>query len=67
MLDYRLDGKDCLRVAKEIRTDCPMLPMIAISCSVTIAESYADYGFNGFLAKPFQLDRLYTLLRSLIV
>lgn len=65
MLDYKLDGRECLRTAKTIRRSYPTLPLVATSCNETIAETYRDHGFDGCIAKPFDLDCLYVLLRKL--
>ena|ERR1700744_460991 len=66
MLDYKLDGRECLRVAKDIRLSFPRLPLVASSCSPALSETYREAGFDGYVAKPFDLDTLYQLLRKLL-
>jgi DNA-binding response OmpR family regulator len=66
MLDYRLDGKDCIYFARLIKKSYPELPLIASSCNSVIEENYQVYGFDGFLAKPFDLNYLYQTLKNLI-
>lgn len=66
ILDYRLDGKDCRKVAKLIKNAFPSLPLIASSCNSTIEMDYAKHGFDGYLSKPFELDCLYQKLRKFI-
>ena len=66
MLDYRLDGKDCIHIARLIKKSYPDLPLIASSCNPVIEENYKGHGFDGYLCKPFDLDYLYQTLRSFI-
>lgn len=64
MLDYKLNGEECLKAYKEIRGKYPHLPVIALSCNSNIHSEYSRVGFDGYIAKPFDIDHLYTVLRE---
>jgi DNA-binding NtrC family response regulator len=64
VLDYRLTGYRCLEVLKNIKTKYPHLPVIATSCNSNIHQEYSQLGFDGYIAKPFDLDLLYRILRK---
>ena len=66
MLDYRLDGKKCLEIFVEIKNRYPHLPLIALSCNHNINTVAPELGFDGYIAKPFDLDELYRTLRRFI-
>ena len=66
ILDYRLDGKECMQVAKMLKKTYPTLPLIASSCNAKIDEDYCRYGFDGYLSKPFDLECLYQTLKNFI-
>src|SRR6202012_1315017 len=66
MLDHKLDGRESIRTAKNIRFHFPLLPLVASSCNTALNHTYREEGFNGYLAKPFDLDELYRLLRQLL-
>ena len=66
MLDYRLDGKRCLEIFKEIKDLYPHLPLIALSCNHNINTVASEIGFDDYIPKPFDLDHLYTTLRRFI-
>jgi len=64
ILDYRMDGNDCVRICREIKARYPHLPVVAMSCNSNINEVYNRHGFDDYIEKPFHLDRLYTVLRK---
>jgi DNA-binding NtrC family response regulator len=64
VLDYRLDGKDCIRICREIKAHYPHLPVVAMSCNSNINQVYDQYGFDDYIEKPFDLDHLYQVLRK---
>jgi DNA-binding NtrC family response regulator len=66
ILDYRLTGYRCLEVLKNIKGKYPNLPVIATSCNSNIHQVYNKLGFDGYIAKPFDLDLLYRVLRKYI-
>lgn len=64
MLDYRLEGLDCIRICREIKASHPHLPVVAMSCNSNINEVYDRNGFDDYIEKPFDLDYLYEVLRK---
>jgi DNA-binding NtrC family response regulator len=64
VLDYRLDGKECIRICREIKVRYPHLPVVAMSCNSNINEVYDRDGFDDYIEKPFDLDYLYEVLRK---
>lgn len=64
VLDYRLAGKDCARMCREIKARYPHLPVVAMSCNSNINEVYDQHGFDDYISKPFDLDHLYQVLRK---
>lgn len=63
VLDYRLEGKDCIRICREIKARYPHLPVVAMSCNSNINEVYDRHGFDDYIEKPFDLEHLYQVLR----
>lgn len=64
ILDYRLTGYRCLEVLHSVKNKYPHLPVIATSCNSNINQEYSLLGFDGYIAKPFDLDLLYKILRK---
>ncbi|MGN7786427.1 response regulator [Niabella sp. 22666] len=64
MMDIRLSDEDCINACKAIKKKYPHLPVIALSCNNNIHEQYDKHGFDGYINKPFDLDLLYSILRS---
>ena len=64
LLDFKLDGKECMRVLREIKVKYPHLPVVAASCNANINANYDRLGFDDNIPKPFDLDMLYSILRS---
>jgi DNA-binding response OmpR family regulator len=64
MLDYRLDGKHCVDICHQIKAAYPHLPVIAMSCNSNINDEYDRHGFDDYISKPFDLDKLYAVLRK---
>jgi DNA-binding NtrC family response regulator len=63
VVDYRLEGKDCIRICREIKVRYPHLPVVAMSCNSNINEVYDRHGFDDYIPKPFDLGHLYEVLR----
>jgi DNA-binding NtrC family response regulator len=63
-LDYRMAGEDCRRLCGDIKQRYPHLPVLALSCNSNINEVYSQFGFDGYIPKPFDLDLLYRVLRK---
>ncbi|MGF7040333.1 response regulator [Mucilaginibacter lappiensis] len=64
ILDYRLEGTDCIRICREIKARHAHLPVVAMSCNSNINEVYDREGFDDYIEKPFDLDHLYEVLRK---
>jgi DNA-binding response OmpR family regulator len=64
VLDYRLEGKECVRICREIKSRYAHLPVVAMSCNSNIHEVYDQHGFDDYIHKPFDLNHLYEVLRK---
>jgi DNA-binding NtrC family response regulator len=64
ILDYRLKGGRSVDILQSIKKKYPHLPVIATSCNNNIHQEYSKLGFDGYVAKPFDLDLLYRILRK---
>jgi DNA-binding response OmpR family regulator len=64
VLDYKLEGKDCIDICHKIKARYPYVPVIAVSCNVGIDIEYAKNGFDGYIKKPFDLDLLYKIIKK---
>ena len=53
--DIRMPHMDGTELLKALRNIAPNLPVIALSGCVD-PEDVADYDFDGFVKKPFELD-----------
>ncbi|WP_449437003.1 response regulator [Pedobacter steynii] len=66
ILDFKLTGECCIRICRQIKRLWPKLPVLAISCNSNIASVYRQFGFDGYLEKPFDLDRLVAVVRRFV-
>lgn len=64
VLDFRLEGTECVRICREIKARYPHLPVVAMSCNSNINELYDKHGFDDYIPKPFDLEHLYNVLRK---
>lgn len=64
MLDYKMDGEECIKTCKSIKSRYPHLPVVALSCNTNIREVYSIHGFDDYIPKPFDLELLYKVLRK---
>lgn len=64
MLDFKIHGAAALAVLRKIKAKHPFLPVIAISCNNNINGVAIAAGFDDYIAKPFDLDLLYQVLRK---
>jgi len=62
VLDYVLSGEQCIFICREIKRKYPQLPVLALSCNSNIYDLYRKNGFDGYIEKPFDLDKLYEIL-----
>ncbi|MDP9046670.1 MAG: response regulator [Bacteroidota bacterium] len=66
LLEYFLDGANCIESCRQIKSIYPRLPVIALSCNNHINELYEQGGFDDYIRKPFDLAVLYKVLRKQI-
>ncbi|MDT3402028.1 response regulator [Mucilaginibacter terrae] len=59
LLDFAYAGKLCIKWCSHIKRLYPTLPVIALSCSNNIGETYNAHGFDDCICKPFDLAHLY--------
>ena len=59
--DIRMPNMDGTSLLKAIRNIAPNLPILALSGYVE-AEEVAEFGFDGFVRKPFALDEFRTIV-----
>ena len=58
LLDYKLAGEQSINICQSVKRRFPQLPVIALSCNLTIQKEYARAGFDDYIEKPFELDHL---------
>jgi|GEM_PF-1109658 len=58
ILDFILDGKEALGSLALIKRIDQTIPVVAISCNINISQTFRQYGFDGFVEKPFDLNTL---------
>ena len=64
LLDVLIADHDGRIICKKLKTDKMIanIPIILVSAHIQTADDYADYGADGFVAKPFDVDELlYTI------
>ena len=64
MMDYPLQGERSLGVCRRIKATYPRLPVIASGCNNNIHQEYNKLGFDCYIAKSFDLDLLYHIMRK---
>lgn len=64
ILNYEFNNHTCIQLCLSIKRKYPHLPVLAISCNYNINLEYSKHGFDGYIAKPFDLDLLYRILRN---
>ncbi|MFP3335741.1 hypothetical protein SB761_34125, partial [Pseudomonas sp. SIMBA_064] len=63
---YRLDGSMSKQICFLIKEQYPHLPVIALSCNYNIDRLYGEGGFDDYIRKPFDLDKLYSVIKKYI-
>ena len=70
LMDIAMPVLDGLGAARKIRADSslPYIPIIAISAFNTggFLQAAYDVGFDGYLTKPIDFDRMVNLIKSLL-
>ncbi|MGS2721149.1 ATP-binding protein [Paraglaciecola aestuariivivens] len=66
LMDIQMPIMDGVNATLKIRQQDAHIPIIACTANVMSGEveSYLEKGFNGYLSKPFELDKLYELLEK---
>jgi DNA-binding response OmpR family regulator len=67
LLDFKLDGRICIEMCRQIKAKYPHLPVLALSCNSNIDIVYNKHEFDGYIKKPFDLDLLYRILKEHLV
>lgn len=67
LLDCWLSNYSGKRMCQWIKSHFPQLPVIAFSCDEGINAQYRSLGFDDYINKPFDLDRLYQVVRKQII
>jgi CheY-like chemotaxis protein len=70
LMDIAMPGTDGLEATRKLRADVTMqnIPVIALTAYDTggFRRAAADAGFDGYLTKPINFDRLHELIHSLL-
>lgn len=68
MLDVHLPGRSGLDVLRSVRHRWPALPVIVTTAfgGAESEEAATSLGASAYLAKPFRMERLFTVLRRLL-
>ncbi|WP_170132591.1 response regulator [Pedobacter cryoconitis] len=64
VLDFRLSGEECTCLCAAIKKDFPCIPIVALSCNHNIQKQYAICGFDDYVAKPFDIEHLLSVMRK---
>jgi DNA-binding response OmpR family regulator len=57
-------GKQSVKLCSWIKAHFPTVPVIAFSCDNQIGQNFREMGFDAYLAKPFDLQELYSTVRE---
>lgn len=70
LMDIAMPGVDGLEATRKLRQDASLrsIPIIALTAYDTggFRRAAADAGFDGYLTKPINFDRLHDLIQSLL-
>ncbi|RZK58584.1 MAG: response regulator [Pedobacter sp.] len=58
ILEFKLKGLDAIKLCEQFKREFPSMVILAISCNEDIETTSAISGFDGFIAKPFEIDVL---------
>lgn len=66
LLDVLLSGKDGREIAKKLKKDreTKKIPIVIISAHPSAQKTIKDSGAEHFLAKPFDVDDLFKILKK---
>jgi DNA-binding response OmpR family regulator len=58
IIEFKLRGLEAINLCRQFKSKFPSMVMLAISCNAEIDSRYKTFGFDGFIAKPFDIDVL---------
>lgn len=64
LLDCWLSNYSAGQVSQWIKAHFPHLPVVAFSCDNLIEDNYRQFGFDGYIKKPFDLKVLYKVIKK---
>ncbi len=66
LLDLLLSGKDGSEITRELKSEADLktVPIVIVSAHPAARVTALESGADDFLAKPFDLDELFTLLKK---
>jgi len=64
ILDFKLNGQECILAYQQISHLRPDLPVIVMSCNPEINITYREHGFRDYIIKPFDLDEFERVCRK---
>jgi DNA-binding response OmpR family regulator len=64
IIEYKIKGFEAKTLLKKIKEKDQEPILLAISCNADIDMSYKTNGFEGFIAKPFDLDELLNTIET---
>jgi len=67
LLDYKLEGVECIWLCQQLKKSFPDIPVIALSCNLNIKDKYAKAGFDSYIEKPFDLHHLISVVESYVL
>lgn len=69
VLDILLSGKDGRDICRKLKSqaDTRHVPIVMISAHPDAERSARDVGANAFVAKPFSIDHLLTVVETLLL
>ena len=68
LLDVLISNHDGRIICKRLKTDKLVcnIPIILVSGYLPASKNFADYGADGFIAKPFDVDELIFKIKKII-
>ena len=65
ILAFKASGEDAVYALQKIKKNVSV-PVIAMSCDMDIAEKSLRHGFDGHIAKPFDIDELLDKIEGIL-
>jgi signal transduction histidine kinase/CheY-like chemotaxis protein len=64
--DIQMPGMDGMELCSAIQSQHPEIPVIAFSAQSSLAHTYKEYGFSGYLSKPFTETSFFNLISQIL-